>query len=123
MPDYGSARCDFPGGSASELFDSIQRIYALPEATRLFMCHDYLPNGRPLRFETTVREQKRHNIQLDERTSRAEYVAFRRTRDSELEAPALILPSVQVNIRAGELPEPESNGSRYLKIPIDVLGS
>ena len=123
MPDYGSARCDFPGGSASELFDSIQRIYALPEQTRLFMCHDYLPNGRPLRFESTVREQKRHNIQLSERTTRAEYVAFRRKRDAELEAPALILPSIQVNIRAGELPEPESNGSRYLKIPIDVLGA
>lgn len=123
MPDYGSARCDFPGGSASELFDSIQRIYALPEQTRLFMCHDYLPNGRPLRFETTVREQKRHNIQLSERTTRAEYVAFRLKRDAELEAPALILPSIQVNIRAGELPEPESNGSRYMKIPIDVLGA
>ncbi len=122
MPDYGSARCDFPGGSASELFDSIQRIYAMPEATRLFMCHDYLPNGRPLRSETTVREQKRDNVQIDERTTRAEYVAFRQKRDEELEAPALILPSIQVNMRAGALPEPESNGTCYLKIPLNVLG-
>ena len=122
MPDYGSARCDFPGGSAGELYDSIQRIYALPDDTRLFVCHDYMPGGRPLAFETTVREQKRRNVQVDERTPRAEYVAFRETRDAGLEAPTLILPSIQVNVRAGELPEPESNGIAYLKIPLDVLG-
>jgi glyoxylase-like metal-dependent hydrolase (beta-lactamase superfamily II) len=121
MPDYGSARCDFPGGSAGELYDSIQRIYALPDDTRLFVCHDYMPGGRPLAFESTVREQKRRNVQVNERTTRAEYVAFRETRDAGLEAPTLILPSIQVNVRAGELPEPESNGIAYLKIPLDVL--
>jgi glyoxylase-like metal-dependent hydrolase (beta-lactamase superfamily II) len=122
MPDYGSARCDFPGGSAAELYDSIQRLYALPGDSRLFVCHDYLPGGRPLAFETTVREQRRSNVQVSERTTRGEYVAFREKRDAELEAPALILPSIQVNIRAGELPEPEPNGTAYLKIPLDVLG-
>jgi glyoxylase-like metal-dependent hydrolase (beta-lactamase superfamily II) len=122
MPDYGSARCDFPGGSASELYDSIQRIYAMPDDTRLFVCHDYLPGGRPLAFESTVREQKRRNVQINQRTTRAEYVAFREKKDAGLDAPTLILPSIQVNIRAGELPEPESNGISYLKIPLDVLG-
>ena len=122
MPDYGSARCDFPGGSAGILYDSIQRLYALPDDTRLFVCHDYMPGGRPLAFETTVREQKRSNIQLDARTTRTEYVAFREKRDASLEAPVLLLPSIQVNIRAGELPEPESNGTSYLKIPLDVVG-
>jgi glyoxylase-like metal-dependent hydrolase (beta-lactamase superfamily II) len=122
MPDYGSARCDFPGGSAAELYDSVQRLYALPDETRLFVCHDYLPGGRTLAFETTVREQKRSNVQIDAKTTREAYVAFRREKDRSLEAPALILPSIQVNIRAGELPPPESNGTVYLKIPVDVLG-
>ena len=122
MPDYGSARCDFPGGSAAILYDSIQRIYALPRETRLFVCHDYMPGGRPLAFETTVGEQRRRNVQIDERTTRDEYVALREKRDAGLDAPALILPSIQVNIRAGALPEPESNGTSYLKIPLDVLG-
>ena len=122
MPDYGSARCDFPGGSAAELYDSIQRFYAMPDGTRLFMCHDYMPGGRPLGFEATVREQRSHNVQINERTTRDEYVAFREEKDASLEAPALILPSIQVNIRAGQLPEPESNGSAYLKIPLDALG-
>jgi glyoxylase-like metal-dependent hydrolase (beta-lactamase superfamily II) len=122
MPDYGSARCDFPGGSAAVLYDSIQRLYALPDETRLFMCHDYMPEGRPLAFESSVREQKRSNVQISARTSKAEYVAFRNRRDAELGAPALILPSIQVNIRAGALPEPEANGTSYLKIPLDVLG-
>lgn len=122
MPDYGSARCDFPGGSAGELYDSVQRLYALPDETRLFVCHDYMPGGRPLAFVSTVREQKRGNVQLNERTTREEYVAFREKRDAGLEAPTLILPSIQVNVRAGELPEPESNGISYLKIPLDVLG-
>jgi len=122
MPDYGSARCDFPGGSAGELYDSIQRIYAMPDETRLFVCHDYMPGGRPLAFETTVREQMRNNIQINTRTSKDEYVAFRKTKDAGLEAPTLILPSIQVNIRAGELPEPEANGTSYLKIPLNVLG-
>jgi glyoxylase-like metal-dependent hydrolase (beta-lactamase superfamily II) len=122
MPDYGSARCDFPGGSAAELYDSIQRLYALPDATRLFVCHDYLPGGRPLAYETTVAEQKRANVQIDARTTKEAYVDFREKRDAGLEAPNLILPSIQVNIRAGELPEPGRNGIAYLKIPLDVLG-
>jgi glyoxylase-like metal-dependent hydrolase (beta-lactamase superfamily II) len=122
MPDYGSARCDFPGGSAAVLYDSIQRLYELPDDTRLFMCHDYQPGGRPLAFETTVREQKRSNIQIDANTTREAYVTLREGRDAKLDTPTLLLPSIQVNIRAGELPEPESNGVSYLKIPIDVVG-
>jgi glyoxylase-like metal-dependent hydrolase (beta-lactamase superfamily II) len=122
MPDYGTARCDFPGGSAGILYDSIQRIYAMPDATRLFVCHDYRPGGRPMRFETTVGEQKRSNVQLDARTSRQKYVAFRERRDAELDMPVLILPSIQVNLRAGALPEREANGTSYLKIPLNVLG-
>lgn len=122
MPDYGSARCDFPGGSAATLYDSIQRLYGMRDDTRLFMCHDYMPGGRPLAFETSVREQRRSNVQINERTTQSEYVAFREKRDAGLEAPTLILPSIQVNIRAGELPEPEANGTSYLKIPLNVLG-
>jgi glyoxylase-like metal-dependent hydrolase (beta-lactamase superfamily II) len=121
MPDYGTARCDFPGGSADQLFDSIQRIYALPASTRLFMCHDYQPGGRELRFVTTVAEQKRSNTQLNERTAREEYLKFRKTRDAQLDMPALILPAVQINIRAGEFPEPEENGTAYLKIPLNLF--
>ncbi|HEX5064754.1 MAG TPA: MBL fold metallo-hydrolase [Myxococcota bacterium] len=123
MPDYGSARCDFPGGSASVLYDSIQRIYALPDATRLFVCHDYRPGGRPLAWQTTVGEQKRSNVQIDAGTTRAQYVALREQRDAALEAPALILPAIQVNIRAGELPPPVSNGIAYLKIPLNAFGA
>ena len=121
MPDYGSARCDFPGGSAEELYDSIQRIYAMPDETQLFVCHDYQPGGRPLAYQTTVAEQKRHNVQINARTTREDYVAFRKKKDATLAAPALILPSLQVNIRAGELPTAEDNGKRYLKIPLDAL--
>jgi glyoxylase-like metal-dependent hydrolase (beta-lactamase superfamily II) len=121
MPDYGTARCDFPGGSAEQLFDSIQRIYALPASTRLFMCHDYQPGGRELRFVTTVAEQKRANIQLREGTTKQEYVRIRKERDATLDMPALILPAVQVNIRAGAFPEPEANGRAYLKIPLNVF--
>jgi glyoxylase-like metal-dependent hydrolase (beta-lactamase superfamily II) len=122
MPDYGSARCDFPGGSAGDLYDSIQRLYALPDATRLFMCHDYRPGGRALAFQTTVREQRERNVQIRAETTKDAYVAFRRQRDASLEQPVLILPSIQVNIRAGELPEPEANGIAYLKVPLNVLG-
>jgi glyoxylase-like metal-dependent hydrolase (beta-lactamase superfamily II) len=122
MPDYGTARCDFPGGSAEQLYDSIQRLYALPQSTRLFMCHDYQPGGRPMRFETTVAEQMRSNVQLNAGTTKEEYVRFRKKRDSELAAPVLILPSLQVNIRAGGLPEPDSNGVAYLRIPLNQLG-
>jgi glyoxylase-like metal-dependent hydrolase (beta-lactamase superfamily II) len=121
MPDYGSARCDFPGGSAAILYDSIQRLYRLPPETRLFMCHDYMPGGRPLAFQTTVAEQKRSNIQLNEHTTKAAYVTLRDQRDAGLESPALLLPSLQVNIRAGELPGAESNGTAYLKIPLNLL--
>lgn len=121
MPDYGTARCDFPGGSAEQLYDSIQRLYRLPASTRLFMCHDYQPGGRPLRFETTVEEQKEANIHVNARRTKAEFVEFRTRRDAELAMPVLILPSIQVNIRAGQLPEPESNGVSYLKIPLNVL--
>jgi glyoxylase-like metal-dependent hydrolase (beta-lactamase superfamily II) len=121
MPDYGTARCDFPGGSAEHLYDSIQRIYALPGRTRLFMCHDYQPGGRQLRVVTTVEEQKRSNIQLNERTTREDYLAFRKARDAQLEMPTLILPAVQINIRAGEFPEPEANGTTYLKIPLNLF--
>jgi glyoxylase-like metal-dependent hydrolase (beta-lactamase superfamily II) len=121
MPDYGTARCDFPGGSADQLFDSIQRIYALPESTRLFMCHDYRPGGRELRFLTTVAEEKRTNIQLNSRTTQEQFLAFRKARDSQLGMPALILPAVQINIRGGEFPEPEGNGTVYLKIPLNLF--
>jgi glyoxylase-like metal-dependent hydrolase (beta-lactamase superfamily II) len=119
MPDYGTARCDFPGGSAEQLYDSIRRLYALPDETRVFACHDYRPGGRPLRFQSTVGEQKAMNIQLHARTTQAEFIALRTRRDATLEPPALILPSLQVNIRAGELPPADPNGISYLKIPLD----
>jgi len=121
MPDYGTARCDFPGGSAEQLFDSIQRIYALPENTRLFMCHDYQPGGRELRFVTTVLEQRRSNIQLREGTTKLEYTTLRKERDAQLGMPTLILPAIQINIRAGGFPEPEANGIAYLKIPLNFF--
>lgn len=122
MPDQGSARCDFPGGSAAELYDSVQRIYALPDETRLYACHDYQPGGRELVFTCTVADQKRDNVTLKGTTSKEEFVAFRTQRDAGLDVPRLILPSVQVNIRAGELPEPEPGGHRYLKMPLDAFG-
>jgi glyoxylase-like metal-dependent hydrolase (beta-lactamase superfamily II) len=121
QPDYGTARCDFPGGSATVLYDSIQRLYALPDATRLFTCHDYQPGGRKLRFESTVADQKAGNVQLDGTTERDAFVAFREQRDATLSMPTLILPSIQANVRAGELPEPESNGLAYFKIPINAF--
>jgi len=121
-PDYGSARCDFPGGSAAELYDSIQRLYALADDTRLFLCHDYAPNPRPLRYVTTVAEHKRGNVQINQETSRDEFIEFRNSRDAELAAPKLILQSVQVNIRGGQLPPAESNATAYLNIPLNKLG-
>ncbi|PIZ30744.1 MAG: MBL fold metallo-hydrolase [Alphaproteobacteria bacterium CG_4_10_14_0_8_um_filter_53_9] len=122
MPDYGSARCDFPGGDARVLYQSVQKLFALPPETRLFMCHDYLPEGRTThQWETTVAEQKAHNIHLHEGVIEDEFVAMRTARDAKLGMPRLILPSVQVNIRAGHLPEPEDNGTSYLKIPINTL--
>ncbi|MES1954661.1 MBL fold metallo-hydrolase [Salinisphaera hydrothermalis] len=122
MPDYGTARCDFPGGDARTLYRSIQKLMALPDETRMFLCHDYLPEGRTeYRWETTVGEQRRHNIHVHEGIGENEFVTRRETRDATLGMPRLILPSVQVNMRAGHLPEPESNGTRYLKIPINTL--
>ncbi|MNP57911.1 putative metallo-hydrolase [compost metagenome] len=121
MPDYGTARCDFPGASARTLYRSIQRILALPAQTQLFMCHDYLPGGRELRYMTTVAEQRASNIHIHEGVSEDSFVAMREARDATLEMPVLILPSVQVNMRSGQLPEPEENGVRYLKIPLNVL--
>ncbi|HEV2332326.1 MAG TPA: MBL fold metallo-hydrolase [Gammaproteobacteria bacterium] len=119
MPDSGSARCDFPGGDAGKLYDSIHKLLSLPEATRLFVCHDYSQGGRARLHETTVGEERRANIHVKDGISRDEYVKLRRERDASLPVPALLLPSIQVNIRAGRLPEPEANGTVYLKIPVD----
>ncbi len=121
MPDVGSARCDFPGGSAALLYRSAQRVLALPPATRLFMCHDYPPAGREPRWETTVAAQRAANIHLRDGITEDQFVALRTGRDATLEMPTLILPAIQVNINAGKLPEPEENGVRYLKIPLDAL--
>ena len=122
QPDYGTARCDFPGGSAEELYASIQRLYrTFPGETRVFTCHDYQPGGRALEYESTLLEQRESNVQLNDRTSLEEFVAFREARDATLDMPTLILPSVQVNVRAGELPEPEGNGRVYLKIPVNAF--
>lgn len=121
LPDGGTARCDFPGGDAATLHQSIQRLYALPESTRVFVCHDYAPGGREHRYETTIGEQKRRNIHLRADTSMQDFVQLREARDATLAMPNLILPAVQVNIRAGALPEPEGNGVRYLKIPVDRI--
>ncbi len=121
MCDYGTARCDFPGGDAGLLFDSIQKIYSLPDATRLFMCHDYPPEGRDLRFVCTVAEQKQTNVHIGDGVSKTDFIDMREKRDATLGLPNLILPSVQVNIRAGNLPEPEDNQISYLKIPLDTI--
>jgi glyoxylase-like metal-dependent hydrolase (beta-lactamase superfamily II) len=121
MPDYGTARCDFPGGSASTLFQSIKKVLSLPDDTVLYMCHDYPPEGREPQCETTVAEQKKANVHVHQGVSEAEFVAMREKRDATLSMPVLILPSVQINMRAGHLPPPEDNGQRYLKIPVDAL--
>jgi len=121
MPDVGSARCDFPGGDAHTLYQSVQRLFALPPATRLFMCHDYPPAGRDAAWETTVAEQRANNIHLRDAISEAEFIRVRQARDATLEMPVLILPSVQVNIRAGDMPPPEDNGVSYLKTPLNML--
>ena len=121
MPDGGSARADFPGGDAGVLYDSIQKVLALPDDTRLFMCHDYAPNGREVRWETTVAEEKAHNIHVGCGKTRAEFVAFRAARDAELGMPRLIIPSLQVNMRAGHLPPEDEEGRRYLTVPLDAL--
>jgi len=122
MPDFGTARTDFPGGDAGMLYDSIQRILALPGDTRLFMCHDYKAPGRDeFAWETSVAEQREVNVHINRNVSRDEFVAMREGRDAELGMPKLILASIQVNVRAGQLPEAEANGVRYLKIPLDTV--
>jgi glyoxylase-like metal-dependent hydrolase (beta-lactamase superfamily II) len=122
MPDFGSARTDFPGGSATLLYDSIRKILALPDETRLFMCHDYKAPGRDeFAWETTVAEQRASNIHISDDVSRDDFVAMREGRDAQLGMPKLILPALQVNLRAGQLPDPEDNDIRYLKIPLDAV--
>ena len=122
MPDFGTARCDFPGGDAGQLYDSIQTLLALPDSTRMFLCHDYKAPGRDaFAWETTVGAQKHENIHVGGGAGRADFVAMRTTRDATLAMPALILPSVQVNMRAGDLPPAEDNGQRYLKIPLNAF--
>ncbi len=120
MPDSGSARCDFPGGCARQLYQSIQKIYSLGDATHLYMCHDYQPNGRALRYLCTVEEQKKDNIHINQYVSEEDYVKTRQTRDSGLSVPRLIYPSLQMNIRAGQLPQSESNKNHYLKLPLNM---
>ena len=119
MPDIGTARCDFPGGDAHMLYQSTKKILNFPSQTRLFMCHDYPPNGRPIKFETTVAEQRQLNIHIHDGITEEQFVEMRTKRDATLEMPVLILPSIQVNIRAGEFPSMESNGVAYLKIPLN----
>ena len=121
MPDYGTARCDFPGGDARTLYRSIHRVLSLPSDTRLFMCHDYRPDGRTLQWQTTVADERAHNIHVHEGVTEEDFVAIRKKRDATLAMPVLLLPSVQVNMRAGELPPAESNGTHYLKIPVNAL--
>jgi glyoxylase-like metal-dependent hydrolase (beta-lactamase superfamily II) len=122
MPDYGTARADFPGGDARRLYRSLRRILELPPETRLFMCHDYLPEGRDhYVWETTVEEQRKRNIHARDGVGEDEFVAMREERDKTLAVPRLILPSVQVNMRAGHLPPPEANGVSYVKIPVNAL--
>lgn len=121
MPDVGTARCDFPGGDASTLYRSVRRLLSLPPETRLFMCHDYPPEGRSPVWESTVAEQRAKNIHVHDGVSEGEFVKMRTARDATLDMPTLILPSVQVNIRAGEMPPAEDNGVSYLKIPLNAL--
>ena len=121
MPDVGTARCDFPGGDAKTLYASVRKLLSLPPQTRLFMCHDYPPNQREVAFETTVAEQREKNIHVHDGISEAQFVEMRTKRDATLEMPMLILPAVQINIRAGEMPPKESNGIAYVKIPLNAL--
>ena len=121
MPDFGTGRCDFPKGSAEDLYDSIQKLYALPDETRLFVGHDYQPGGRDLAWQTTVGRSKAENIQLKGDTSKTDFVRFRTDRDAQLRPPVLLFPSVQVNVNAGQFGEPEANGRRYLKLPVGLF--
>ena len=121
MPDVGTARCDFPGGSASNLYRSVQSILKYPPNTKLYMCHDYPPNGRAPEYQSTVADQKKSNIHVHDGVTEEQFVAMRNKRDAGLEMPVLILPSIQVNIRAGHMPKAEGNGTAYLKIPLNAL--
>ena len=121
MPDGGSARADFPGGDARTLYQSIQKIFTLPDDIRMFICHDYMPGGRDVKWETTVGEQKRDNIHVGKGNSEDDFVAMREARDATLRMPTLIMPSIQVNMRAGHMPQAEDNGSTYLKVPVSGI--
>lgn len=121
MDDYGTGRCDFPAGSATDLYESIQRLYTLPDTTRVFVGHDYQPEGRELMWETTIGKSKANNPQLDRNTTKAQFVKFREARDATLKAPRLLFESVQVNVDAGRLPEPRPNGRRYLSLPLNLF--
>lgn len=121
MPDYGTARCDFPGGNARTLYRSIRKVLDLPPDTLLYMCHDYQPGGREVQFVSTVADERAANVHVRNGIGEDEFVAMRRARDVTLDMPTLILPSVQVNMRAGQLPEPEDNGMRYIKIPLNAI--
>ncbi|OTG79730.1 MBL fold metallo-hydrolase [Acinetobacter sp. ANC 5054] len=122
MPDYGTARCDFPKGSAASLFDSVQKLYDLPADMRVFLCHDYLPEGRhDYICESSIEIQKKQNIHIHEGTIKADFVEMRNQRDAALSMPKLILPAIQINMDAGKFPEPEQNGIRYLKIPLNIF--
>ncbi len=121
MPDGGSARADFPGGDAATLYDSIQKVLALPDEMRLFMCHDYGPNGRDIQWETTVGAEKEHNIHVGGGKTREDFVKFRTERDATLDMPRLIIPSLQVNMRAGKLPPADDSGKTFLKVPVNTL--
>ncbi len=121
MPDGGSARADFPGGDARVLYRSTKKVLSLPPEMRLFMCHDYAPGGRDIRWETSVAEERANNIHVRDGITEDEFVAMRTARDATLGMPNLIIPSIQVNIRGGELPEPDESGSRFLKVPVNTL--
>jgi glyoxylase-like metal-dependent hydrolase (beta-lactamase superfamily II) len=122
MPDYGTARCDFPKGSAATLFDSVQKLYQLPDATRVFLCHDYLPEHRDYFVcETDIQTQKQHNVHIHTGTAKADFVEMRQQRDAKLGMPKLILPAIQINMRAGQFPEAEENGISYLKLPLNYF--
>ena len=122
MPDYGTARCDFPKGSAATLFDSVQKLFALDGDMRVFLCHDYLPEDRDhFVYESSIAEQKKHNIHINESIKKEDFVQMRNQRDATLAMPKLILPAIQINMQAGQFPEPEENGIRYLKIPFNFF--
>ena len=121
MPDFGTARCDFPGGSARELYNSVQKVLALPDETNIYTCHDYQPGGRELRYQATVAEQKASNLHIGGDATADGFVAMRESRDSTLAMPGLIIPAIQVNIRAGNLPDPAGNGTSYLRVPLNIL--